>query len=237
MLVSVYDLAYGYLKKYSSDEISDDIVTETLNSFKELLADGWTAESIIRNLDHKKWKLQDFLKQFKRNNLKEKNLMKPDEYYWHPQLRIVPDAPKRVVDYDTGLITKVEQPYFLEMRASYTLNDLYWYYTKQHGEPETQGEVGKWKGGLRYLLSQYSLDTVLFMIDASANHIRSEDYQPLNSPLDMADYIREAQRAIGEKITEERTAGDEGIVPKRRIPLSRGRSETTERALQAEHYA
>jgi len=57
------------------------------------------------------------------------------------------------------------------------------------------------------------------MIDASSNFIKSEDYAPFTSPLGVQDYEREARHLIGEKITEERTAGDDRIVPRRRVPL------------------
>lgn len=238
MAISIYDLSYGYLKGYSGEEVTDRLITESMTFIKQLLSAGWSSDEIIYMMKlENDWTLQEFKHSFKGKKPKDKNLLKPDEYYWHPQLRCTPGAPKRAIDYDTGMITKIEEPHFLEMRASYTLDDLYWYYIAQHSEPETQGEVNKWKGALRYLLSQYSIDTILFMIDASANFIRAEDYQPFSSPLDMADYVREAQRMMGEKITEERMAGDEGIVPKRRVPLSRGRSEITERTLQAESYA
>lgn len=237
MAVSVYDLTYGYLKKYSSEEVSNRLVSNTMDFMNDLLSKGWSSEEIIVIMQAGEWELTELQKAFRGKKPKNINILKPDKFYWHPQLRCTPGAPKRTIDYDTGLITKVAQEHYLELRASYTLDDLYWYYIAQHEEPETIGEINKWKGALRYLLSQYSIDTILFAIDASANYVRSEDYQPLKSPLDVADYVREAQRMMGEKITEERLAGDEGIVPKRRIPLHRGRSKTTERTLQTESYA
>lgn len=235
MSISVYDLTYGFLKKYCTDDIDDSLITATMNDMKRVLDEGWTAEELINLMKHRKRSAPEFFMFVGSSSAKkrEDNLLDSDTYYWHPQLRVMPGPPQRLVDYDSGEITKVEEPYFLEMRASYTLSDLFNYYTKQHGEPEVQGEVKKWRGALNYLLGQYSLDTVLFMIDASANYIQAEDFRPLNSPLDMADYVKEAQRAMGEKITEERTAGDEGIVPRKRLPLHRGRSKTTERTLQA----
>lgn len=233
MTISVYDLTYGYLKKYHEGEVTDKVVTKTMKSFIEILDRGVTDKMMIEKMKTKRTTLDEFVKMFSKSKPSslEKNFLKSDKFYWHPQLRCMPGPPQRVIDYDTGTIKKIEEQHFLEMRASYTLEDLYFYYIRQHGEPETLNEVNKYKGGLRYLLSQYSLDTILFMIDASANHIRSEDYQPLKSPLDIADYSLEAQRALGEKITEERMAGDDVITPKQRVPIHRGRSKASKREI------
>lgn len=240
MKTSLYELAYHYLRKFIEDPSKAE-KKEVMEGFKHLLDSGWTTEEIGKHIKGNLDKADDnpnVKALFSKARTKKENLLNTDTFYWHPQLRITPGAPKRTVDYNTGVITRVEEEdHYLEMKASYTLEDLYFYYVKQHDEPETLGEVRKFKGGLKYLLGQYSLDTILFMIDASANHIHAEDYRPLNSPLDVVDYIRDAQAALGQKITEERTAGDDKIVPRKRVSLHRGRSEVTERDVQAESYA
>lgn len=219
--LSLYDLAYGYLKTYCGDEPDK---TEVLNSIKKWLDAGWTAEELVKIMKSFKGKPYTHLVyHMTKNKPKSINLLKTETFYWHPQLRITPGAPVRHVDYDTGQITKVEEEHFLEMRASYTLEDMLAYYEKSHGETAS-GKRNKYLGGLKYLLTNHSIDTVLFMIDASTNFVKAEDLAPLSSPLDMDNYEREARHAMGEKITEEKQAGDDRIVPRRRVPLHRGRS-------------
>ena len=217
--LSLYDLTYGYLKHYYKDPrpIDEGVKKCVMKDFKELLDEGWTAEEITKVIKENDGKPHALLKMnFSRT--KAENLLKTSEFYWHPQLRITPGPPQRVVDYNTGSITKVEEEHFLEMRASYTLNDLLDYYCKQHGNIK-DAQVNKYRGALKYVLDNHNIDTVLFMIDASANYIKAEDMMPLKSPLDIADYEREARHMLGEKITEEKQAGDDRVVPRRRVPL------------------
>lgn len=220
--LSLYDLAYGYLKSYCGDEPSK---TEVLRSIKKWLGQGWTAEEIVDAMKKFKGKPYTHLVyHFVKHKPKQKNLLKADTFYWHPQLRITPGAPKRYLDYNTGEIIKIEEDYFLEMNASYTLDDMLQYFIKQHGAIPGN-KYNRYLGGLQYLLQNRSIDTVLFMIDASANYVKAEDYAPLSSPLDMEKYEQEARHAMGEKITEEKQAGDDRVVPRRRVPLHRRRSE------------
>jgi hypothetical protein len=229
--LSLYDITYGYLKKYYRGDVNDNTVMDTMEGFKKALEKGWTEKEIIQAIKtfNKGGSSHDSLmRYFSKMNPKDRNLLKADTFYWHSQLRITPGAPKRVVDYDSGEIKKVDEPHFLEMRASYTMDDLLAYYELQHGEVEDH-QRNKYRGALKYVLNNYSIDTVLFMIDASANFIKAEDYEPLGSPLGIQDYARQAQHLIGEKITEERTAGDDKIVPRKRLPLHRGRSKDKRR--------
>ena len=221
MKVSALDLAYEYTKKYIPEPTNAQ-KRDVLDEIEYLLDKGWTAEEITKHCDGSKGSPIEELKGKQRE---KENLLKAGTFYYHNELRIFPGAPKRIIDYNTGVITKVDEPHFLEMRASYSYDDLIDYYFKQHGEihPNKHKRAA---GAFAYLLKNYSLETVLFMIDQAANFIKEEDAEPLDSPLGIEAYHRAAIEVIGEKMTEERLAGDDKVVPRRRVPLGRGRSQT-----------
>lgn len=219
--LSLYDLTYGYLKKYYNGAIDDKLKSETMKAIKDALKQKWTVSDITHAIvanHNSKGSHKDFLYTLKNGTHSHKNILNPDNFYWHPQLRITPPAPKKVIDYDRGEIKSVDEEHFMEMVASYTEEQLMKYYIKQHGAVPGS-KYNKYLGGLSYLLKNHNIDTVLFMIDASANFIKEGDLSPLSSPLDMDRYEQEAKFALGEKITEERQAGDDRVVPRRRLPL------------------
>lgn len=109
--------------------------------------------------------------------ISEKNLIKFGIYY-HKELRIQPEPSTTSFDYDTGVMVSSGQEFFVEMAASYTMNDLVDYMLSFGYVNTIEYTNNRIVGLLKYYIGKYGLDTVLFMMEAVANNI--EDYEQFN---------------------------------------------------------
>lgn len=224
---SYFDLAFAYIERFYDEEPSDEEKRRILGEIRWVLASGWTAEDIINefklfmgSFPDVRPEIPELFEHLRRRN---NNLIHPDGFYFHNQLRIMPGPPKRSLDINSGLITKTESEHFLEMRASYTVDDLTDYYIRQSRLPVAPNDRKRMVGAFNYLLKTYNVEMVLFMIDAGVNAVYSEDLgKDSLSPLKLADYIGQAEMQFGEKRTENITAGDDRVVPRRRVLSLRG---------------
>lgn len=208
MPMSAYDLAYLYFTEYREPDFppTEENKRKVLRRVNELLDNGWTEYDMIHY-----WRDQ--------SEPVGGNLLRSDEFYWHNQLRVMPGPAKVEFDLDKGTITRKQEPWFLEMRASYTVEDLLDYYLKQFDLTSSDINVNKYLGTFRYLLSRYDIDLLLFMIDACANDRKEADEGPPLDPIIVGEYEYLGQQAMNRKITENRQAGGDRIEPRRRVPV------------------
>lgn len=222
MNYSVFDLTFTYIQRFYTEEPNREEKLRILNQFEDLLFYGWTTEDIVKSLRAFQVRYPgqrpDLPQLFSKLNPTSNNLLKPNKTYYHNELRLMPGPPKRELDYNTGEIKKVVEEYFLEIRASYTIDNLVDYFIKQFDLPSNGDERKRYIGGFKYLLKTYNIDLVLFMIDAAANLTYSEDRNQRDfNPLDLAEYRHAAETATMNKQTEIRIAGDDKIVPRKRV--------------------
>ena len=231
MKQSVYDLAFNFIEEFFGEkECSSEIQRDIIDFINDLLYDEFTDSEIVQRwLDFKKQhpgripKLEKLYAQPPR----EKNLLKPNIFYYHNSLQLTCPPPLRELDYNTGEITKFDMPYFLEMRASLTLDELITYYQTHTGID------GVWNnkrlvGSFHWLLKTYEPEILLFMIDVAVDYAISEDLGRID-PLKLVDYYAMAEANRTAKVTEIRQAGDEKVVLRKRILSSRRRRQETER--------
>jgi hypothetical protein len=206
--LSVYDLAYTYFKTYAPGHLLPlaDNKRKVLTRINQLLHEGWTDTDLLN-----KWASGE--------EPNYGNLLKPDEFYWHNQLRLMPGATKVTLDIDSGEITRKQEPWFLEMKASFTLDEVVAYYLSQFGLCTPQINLNKYRGTFRYLLTRYDVDLLLFMIDSCVNQRRDSDDGPPLEPITLNEYERSAQSSMNRKITESRQVGGDWVVPRRRVSL------------------
>lgn len=228
MRYSVFDLAFTYIERFYEEEPPTEEKRRILQEFQDLLAAGWTTEDIIKHLRAFITKhpgvRPDIPRLFSKLHRSQENLMKPDRFYYHNQLRITPGPPKRYLDYNTGQIVKTEEDYYLEMRTSYTIDDLTDYYLEQFTLDVSPEERKRIVGSFKYLLKTHDLDLILFMIDVAANHAHSEDMDRESfNPLKLTDWKTIAREQLNEKITENKLSGDDKIVPRKRVLSLRSR--------------
>lgn len=209
MPYSVYDLVYLYFTKYrpASLKPTDENKRKVLGRIKQLLDSGWTEQDIIR-----RWTDRSAAPA-------GGNLLKSDRFYWHNALRIMPGPTKVYFDLNTGEITREREEWFLEMRASFTLDDLLDYYLAQFQLSRGQINENRYRGTFRYLLSLYDIDLLLFMVDCCAHDRLDRDEGPPTDPIVISDYEWQGREAMNRKITECRQAGGDKIVVRKRVPL------------------
>jgi hypothetical protein len=218
---SVYDLAFHFVQDFYGKECPKDVKSEVLDYMHDLLWDGFTTKEIVSRWKQFKMgnpgKVPD-LDQLYKEAPTELNLLKPGKFYYHNKLILLPPPPKREFDINTGEIKKIEEPYFLEMRASMTIGEVTQYYIEQFGlRRVNEVERNHIEGTIKVLLRHYDVELILFMIDCAANERYSEDDGPPTDPITLKSYSVKAEEARQAKITEIRENGEERIVTRKRV--------------------
>lgn len=226
MTLSVYDLVHEYIRIFfPKKKLTKEQKKRIRQEINELLDKGWCADEIIEGfLSYKKRypnaSTMLVTTMFTTRTKKKINLLKPGKFYYHNDLRLTSPPPRKEIDYDSGEIKTISEPYFLEMRADYTIDDLTDYYIRQFRLKPNMNDRKRYRGSLLYLLKQDSLEKLLFMIDATANHCQAEDRSAPRTPLDITEQKKDALEARSAKITETALAGGKKIVRKKRVRTS-----------------
>ena len=212
--VSTLDLTYLYILKFYKQEPPLDEKKELISDMCTLLQYGYNDKDImsaIRELNTK----APVTRLCAGKVFSAKNILNPFNFYYHNQLRVTPkECP--VIEKD-GVITQPDDtPYFLEMRASYTVGELVDYYIKVFGVRPEDVNRGKFSGGFEWLLKKYTIDLVLYMIDSCATSMVLEDLRGPKSPLDVGEYVEIARESLEAKKTEAYTKRCDRIVPRKR---------------------
>lgn len=221
--ISIYDLMYFILNRTPHDKITTELKRMLINDLSDLLNNGWTDTDIVNVLSKVTvFNISDTvslhdLNLFKNVNKKEENILKPFRIYYHSELKIVPRPVKIDFDYNTGEIIRSHEEYFLEMKSSYTIDNLIKYYiSKTNLSNDILLIPSKIKGALNWLLKNYDLEVILYMIDIANDHITSLNLNPLNNVMDLQEYYTKAIETLMIKSTESKANGDDKIVPRKR---------------------
>ena len=231
-MISLYDLAFEYVAiSFTNRDPSKKEKQTAIDEISTLLGNGYSAKSISVALDKIKSDNtaitpgKTLIQIFQGLSVPKTNLLSPDMFYYHNELRIMPPPPTITIDYNLGTISKTIAENFLEMKASYSIDDLHNYYIKQMRVQPSNN----FNGALQWLVKKYGIDITLFAIDIAANYFSSEDLPPPNNPFCIMEYVDKAKQTCNYKVTETKALGEDRIVPKRRILPSRMRSIDTNR--------
>lgn len=221
--VSVYDLVYLILKRLPKDKVTQNLKRVLLQDTVALLNSGWTSQDIINAIaeqdtfdvdDNGEYKISNILSNLTNN---KKNLLNPYRVYFHNEIRMAPKPVTIDFDYDSGEVKRANEEYFLEMRASYTIEDLMKYYlSKPNLVSNRTAFTSRVRGGLEWLVNSYDLELVLYMIDASNDHISFCNLNSLKNVMDIQDYYTEAKEIYQRRYNESKVNGDDKIVPRKR---------------------
>ena len=115
------------------------------------------------------------------NKLYDNSLLKPDKFYYHSELRIMPDT-----SIWNPNMKEISNKFYLEMKTQYSIDDLldYFYYTLSI--PNALKNYKRDKGALESLIKQYridgieSIDLILFVIDYNI-----DNKDNISSPFDL----------------------------------------------------
>lgn len=212
MKVSIYDLLFALSKKYSKK--SKEYKEFGMKIIKSL-NNGYLDKDIIEVLKTNNLKVLDKYSEEYKNADIYFNLLECNKVYYHNDLRIASDPVSIDFNYETGEIIKKEPEYFLEMKASYCIDDLYNYVKTKPCFDIANNNIKSCFGSLTWLVEHYPLEQILFMIDAANDII---EFNTLNKIkiLDIQKYYNEAIEIMNRKINEETSIGVNEIVPRQR---------------------
>lgn len=175
---SIFDLATVYIMFYK-----DKYPYKTLlNYFKYTLDNGFTWKDCLKFIAT----TSDFSYFKNRSPQYGTNIIKQNVMYYHKNLRVQPDPSVSDVDYNNGTIVSTEQEHFTEIVASYTLDEVFDYFTSLDLYDTRQWQKSRVYNMLKYYVNKYGIDQVLFMIEAILNTKNEEEYFDLNKIDNMA---------------------------------------------------
>lgn len=191
----MYDLAAMY-RFFIDNNRGGDIVYK----FKKILDTGHTFEEIKSRILYVYYHdIRDFpwgmIREPVRDRMNE-NLLKQDDVYYHKNLLILNKVGVVSHDIDKGTLTNEPTEFFIEPRASYTMNEMLPYCYNALKIDNDQFETSRGAGLLFHYVKQLGLDLTLFTIEAMA--IRSKELQEKIDFNRLCDHI-----PIGKKYMEE----------------------------------
>ena len=129
-------LTYLYFKNFYQAIPTEAQIQWIQYQFQQALNRGFVSEELLEAMKNAKEKrdtriftLDQYLKQLARHR---KNLVEDGVFYYHNELRITSLPPVVHYDIDSGELIRKVQPYFLEMVASYDIENLINYYKTPH---------------------------------------------------------------------------------------------------------
>lgn len=225
---------FGDIKQFGTDSTGkvkapDSYKLMVMRNIEELLAGGMSAETMEQCFERYKkeheapeeaYSIDDILSYLKIPARKrimkrdENNLLEPGKFYYHPALQVAPPPPV-VIQLDDGTFQSSyeTEEFFLEVKESFTFDDLVAYFYKVMGL-DGQGFKERDIGAFKHIMKSYDIDTILYTIDAALFY--AEDYcksLPKN-PFDIRDYIEEGEHNLEERKNTCYMEGLDRVIPR-----------------------
>lgn len=242
-MVSIHDIAFYFVETIINKNLSTINATtlyeNTVKALTYLLNNNMTSEQLLKEIPHINKQIDagtDIKSLFKRADQTKENLLVQGHFYYHNLVRSLPKPPQTSWDINTGEIVTTNEPYFLEMRASITLEQVVDYYCSRFNIKLDATATNRYKGSFRYMIQKLGIDLVLFMIDTASDIIMSEDMPKPTSPVGIGEYEATARQCYFAKVSENIASGDDQIVFKSRVLPCRNRREETEQELSEEYF-
>ena len=207
-------MAFDFINRnYTS--IDDATKVYIIREIREVLIHGATYQDLNNKIQNIPCNDKDYKKYFKSIKTSCVNLIDPQKFYYHNQLRVFPDAPTRTLNPNTGVIEKNEFEYFLEIKASYTIDDLINYLSTKTTFSNIISNKTKLIGGLKFLLNKHDIDFLLFLIDALCVIYDNQKRKSKNI-FEIEDFIEDAKNNYNMKISESAINGTNKVTPRKR---------------------
>lgn len=212
--MSVFDLAFNFINKnYTS--IDDVTKIEIIKEIRGILLNGCTYQDVNNKIQNCSCSNQSYKEYFRSIKASSVNLIDPQMFYYHSELRVFPEPPKRTLNPNTGIIEKEEFEYFLEIKASYTIDDLINYLSTKSAFTNIINNRNKLIGSIKFLLNKYNIDFLLFLIDALVV-IFDNQKRKAKSIFEIEDFIEEAKINYNMKVNESAINGTDKVTPRKR---------------------
>ncbi|MCY9186622.1 hypothetical protein [Bacillus halotolerans] len=203
---SVQDLANYFVYNITKSHVGvEGRIKSALTSIPKLLDRGWSLQEIKEQLDLfaytypriviNLYHIDEIMNQIEPPN----NLMEKDVFYYHSELREMSSPPKIVRDQESGKLIRQSEDFYLEMKSRYTLQDLMNYWYKKMNIQPTDHLMRQDEGKFKYILGNYTLDEVLFAIDASVILRKERQQRLLRNAFELDKYIEDAREFIRRK--------------------------------------
>lgn len=217
---SVFDLAAVYTLLFIGRQIDEQEHKNIIGKFSYILDKGYTYKecmsimlsSMSNTAKKKNFKIKDILS-FSSNN---GNLLKQNKIYYHKELRINPEPHMVDIDYNTGNMVSTKQEFFVEMAASYTIDELVQYLLSFGYVNTKQWQPNRLKGLIKHYIGKYEIDIVLFMIEAVANNIETKEFD-FNR---FDNFYQTAKEYMNNIINNCKSNGGNTIEPRKRMQFS-----------------
>jgi hypothetical protein len=194
-------------------------IIKAVIAIERLLDEGWTILDIQQAIQEFASTYPDLitkvyhLEEVIGNRQPPNNLLERDVFYYHNILREVPPPPRiRFVD---GKPVREEQPFYLEMKKRFTLEDLLQYWYNSNGVSPNDHMRRQDEGKFKYLLGIYNLDEILFAIDVSKTMRAEQQLPPLRNAFELERYMEEARKFIEGKKNVHQLQGINRVIKKR----------------------
>lgn len=207
------ELAYYFVHQITQSRVGIEArIGSAMASIPKLLEKGWTLQAIKDELDlFAQTYPQVVLNVYHMDEIMAKkeppnNLMEPFVFYYHNQLREV-SPPTMIRRDENGKLVRVSNPFYLEMKKCYSMQDLLDYWYKQMGITPNDHMVRQDEGKFKYILGNYTLDEVLFAIDAARTIRKEKQVRPLRNAFELDKYIEDGREFIKAKENAHKSQG------------------------------
>jgi hypothetical protein len=144
------------------------------------------------------------------------NILKTGVYY-HKRLRVIPKPHTVNIDYNTGTMVSQGQEYFVEMIASFSINDLKQYLFENAKINTTVYYDKRINGLLTDLVKRYGLEQTLFMIDTAIEDTYNNEYDNYLQVDKIINYYDKAMVCYKTAINNCKSNGGNIICPRKRF--------------------
>lgn len=222
---SVFDLAATYVMLFKDNTLNSQQKNKIIYDFCVVLSKGWTFKEVSNNMHQcikSKTPIDDIVNFFTvkchRNvGQYDMNILAPTQLYYHKQLKIISKPQCINVDYNAGtMVSNQPQEFFLEMAASYTVNELTDYFMSKDMIDTQEYSRSRISGLMKYYVDRYGIDAVLFMIEAACQDSDSQERKMVNMR-EFENYYTTAKEFVENIKNNMKYAGGDKIVPRKRV--------------------
>lgn len=201
-MYSLYDLAYICLEK--NNNLDKGLL---LKAIAEGMDNGGNATYFINSINRiNKGSEEDFYNTCRIGG--NGNFIDSKKFYYHKELKICSKPPTVDFDIITGSFVTVEnEKRFIEIKASYTIDDLIEYLKTKPNFKNTIVAKGKIIGALNYLINRYGIDLLLFLIDTADLFFINKQRYPSNV-FEIEDYIEIAKSNYNQCVNSYKAIND-----------------------------
>lgn len=208
----INELAHYFVTSIAIEKASthgNQMFTKACTAIVSLLEEGWTIDALYKTLYENATRYPLLAKSaFNMRDVIGKteppsNLIDPHEFYYHNELRVEQNAPRKVI-VDGKLVNNTDEPFRLEIKKYYSEADFIDYFYRAMRVPKPSNAEKRDKGRVKHLLEQSDIDSLLFAVDIMAEKKKSQTIRNTSNIFGIQDFLPEAEEAVARKRNQHR---------------------------------